>query len=135
VSAADFQAWAAEIQAELGEAMQALAEAETDLAAAQTTRDLARAEERRVTTLIERVTTAAQGENVHRLWGGHRPGTPTTLLRRRDPAARAADQAEGALSLAKQIVANAQRRADDAREALSILSGAMNTTEEEPSRG
>jgi hypothetical protein len=132
----DFQAWAAEIQIELKEATEALAVAESALADAQTARDLANAENRRVASLLAGL--SAQDEDARatgRLWGMPMNGMSAYLLRRGDPAAEAARQAEGNLSFAKQIVENARWRVEDLNEALAVLSKAMNTEQETTTHG
>lgn len=92
----EFIIWRAEIEAEHTEALRELAEAKEALAAAQTARDTARA-----ALLVLRAKLAPFAAPL-----------PRTLAQRAQDAAQAAHQTEGALSLARQYVANARVSAE-----------------------
>jgi hypothetical protein len=115
--------WRAEIEAEIAEAERDLAEAEAALIAAAEARDAAQIDHRRIAAMIADL---VPPDDAHRLWGSQKPAAPASLLRRGDPAARAATQAEGAVALAKQLVANAKYRLADTREALAAVTAQPN---------
>jgi hypothetical protein len=122
-AAEEFQTWHTEIEAELEAANHALVVTAEALSAAQLARNKAVAEQRRGALLLDGL--ASDRDDAARLFGQRPSGLPTALASRLDPLKRAAHLAEGALTMAKQNVANAQWRIDDTKDALERLERAM----------
>ncbi len=104
-----FETWKNEIATELDEAKQALTAATERRGAAETARDLARADQLRMRAMLDTMPQPI----------------PTSLMMRTQPGQRALHTAEGALTLAKENVANAKRRVDDLQDAFDRLTAAL----------
>jgi chromosome segregation ATPase len=104
-----FETWRHETATELNQAKQELTAAGENLTAAEKARDLASAERLRIRAML----------------GALPQPIPGLLMTRVQPVERALHTAEGALTMAKQNVANARHRVEQLQDALDSLAAVL----------